>query len=234
MIIKLLGLPCNFIIMNSHTEENYLKAIYYLDEQDKNEKVTVQAIAERMNIKPSSVSEMLKKLTEKKLMNHEKYYGINLTDKGKKTAVGIIRKHRLWEVFLVDKLGFKWNEVHDIAEQLEHINSDELTEKLDKFLGHPKTDPHGDPIPDMQGKFQPQKSVMLSQLHKGKTGIVIGVLNHSTPFLQYLDKIEAGIGKSITVEDIIIFDKSMQISINNKPCINISNEIAKNILVKEE
>ena len=220
--------------MNSHTEENYLKAIYYLHEQDKNEKVTVQAIAERMNIKPSSVSEMLKKLAEKKLMNHEKYYGINLTDKGKKTAVGIIRKHRLWEVFLVDKLGFKWNEVHDIAEQLEHINSDELTEKLDKFLGHPKTDPHGDPIPDVQGKFQPQKSVMLSQLQKGKTGIVIGVLNHTTPFLQYLDRIEAGIGKPITVEDIVIFDKSMQVSINNKPIINISHEVAKNILVKEE
>lgn len=216
--------------MNSYTEENYLKAIYKLLEQD-NLKVTTNSIAERMNVKASSVTDMLKKLADKKLINYEKYQGVTLTEKGRKTAVGVIRKHRLWEVFLVEKLNFKWNEVHDIAEQLEHIGANQLTERLDKFLGHPKVDPHGDPIPDINGTIQSQDSKLLSQLKKGNTGLVTGVVDHSASFLQYLDKIGIGIGTIIKIEDITDYDKSLKAAIDRKKGIYISHEVAKNILI---
>src|SRR5688500_18567354 len=160
--------------MNSFTEENYLKAIFKLLEGD-DEAVTTNAIAEKMNTRAASVTDMLKKLSEKKLINYKKYQGVTLTSSGKKIALNIIRKHRLWEVFLVEKLNFKWDEVHDIAEQLEHINSDTLIERIDKFLNYPKFDPHGDPIPDINGKFQSNKSVLVSELKLNSVGIMTGV-----------------------------------------------------------
>lgn len=180
--------------MNSFTEENYLKAIFKLLEKG-GKTVSTTAIADRMNTKAATVTDMLKRLAEKKLINYQKYQGVTLTDKGKAIAVSIIRKHRLWEVFLVEKLHFKWDEVHDIAEQMEHINSDELVNRLDGFLNHPKFDPHGDPIPDAKGVFNRKKSLLLAEIAVGETCVMTGVVDHSTSFLQYLDKVGLSIGK---------------------------------------
>jgi DtxR family Mn-dependent transcriptional regulator len=215
--------------MNSFTEENYLKAIYKLLENET--VVTTNAIAEKMNTKAASVTDMLKKLSDKKLINYQKYQGVSLTAKGEKVALMIIRKHRLWEMFLVEKLSFKWDEVHDVAEQLEHIDSDKLIAQIDKFLNFPKFDPHGDPIPDANGKFQLQKSVPLSNLKLSEHCIMTGVVDHSSAFLQYLDKSGIVLGNDIKIKEVIAFDKSLQITVNKKNTLFISNEVAKNILV---
>ncbi len=215
--------------MNSFTEENYLKAIYKLLENET--VVTTNAIAEKMNTKAASVTDMLKKLSDKKLINYQKYQGVSLTAKGEKVALMIIRKHRLWEMFLVEKLSFKWDEVHDVAEQLEHIDSDKLIAQIDKFLNYLKFDPHGDPIPDANGKFQLQKSVPLSNLKLNEHCIMTGVVDHSSAFLQYLDKSGIVLGNDIKVKEVIAFDKSLQIAVNKKNTLFISNEVAKNILV---
>lgn len=216
--------------MNSLSEENYLKAIYKLTELE-GEAVSTNSIAEKVSTKAASVTEMLKKLADKKLINYRKYQGVTLTPQGKKVALTIIRKHRLWEVFLVEKLSFKWDQVHDIAEQLEHINSDELVERLDKFLGYPKFDPHGDPIPDAHGKFHMQKSQLLAQMSKGSTGVMTGVVDHAPAFLQYLDKAGLALGNEIKIKDVVEYDKSLQITINKRNTVYISHEVAKNILV---
>ncbi len=217
--------------MNSYTEENYLKAIYKLVEQD-GEAVSTNAIAEKMNTKAASVTDMLKKLSDKKFINYQKYQGVTLTAKGEKTALIIIRKHRLWEMFLVEKLNFKWDEVHDVAEQLEHINSDKLIEQIDKFLNFPKTDPHGDPIPDANGKLLTPKSKPLSAFNVSDNCLMMGVVDHSPSFLQYLDKMNITLGNEIKIKDIVEFDKSLQIIVNKKQTFFISNDVAKNILVK--
>lgn len=216
--------------MNSYTEENYLKAIYKLLELS-NGAVSTNAIAEKMNTKAASVTDMLKKLSDKKLINYQKYQGVTLTSKGEKIALMIIRKHRLWEMFLVEKLNFKWDEVHDVAEQLEHINSDKLIEQIDKFLDYPKADPHGDPIPDAQGKLQVQKSKPLSSFVVGESCVMTGVVDHSSSFLQYLDKTNISLGNEIKIKDIVSFDRSLQIVVNKKNTFFISNDVAKNILV---
>jgi DtxR family Mn-dependent transcriptional regulator len=216
--------------MNSFTEENYLKAIYKLMESD-GLSVSTNAIAEKMNTKAATVTDMLKKLSVKKLVNYTKYKGVSLTSPGKKIAVSIIRKHRLWEFFLVEKLDFKWNEVHDIAEQLEHVNSSELVERLDKFLGHPKNDPHGDPIPDIHGHFASSHSCLLEA---GKTGIkyhMTGVVDHDSKFLQYLDSLGFALGCEIRIENIAEYDKSLNIILNKRKSVYISNEVARNILI---
>jgi DtxR family Mn-dependent transcriptional regulator len=215
--------------MNSFTEENYLKAIYKLLENET--VVTTNAIAEKMSTKAASVTDMLKKLSDKKMINYQKYQGVSLTNKGEKVALMIIRKHRLWEMFLVEKLSFKWDEVHDVAEQLEHIDSDKLIAQIDKFLNYPKFDPHGDPIPDVNGKFQIQKSVLLSTLKLNEQGVMTGVVDHSSAFLQYLDKCGIVLGNDIKIKEVIAFDKSLQITVNKKNTLFISNEVAKNILV---
>lgn len=217
--------------MLSFTEENYLKAIYSLLEQE-GDVVTTNAIAKKIFTKAASVTDMLKKLSEKKLINYQKYQGVTLSSKGKKVALNIIRKHRLWEMFLVEKLEFKWDEVHDVAEQLEHINSDKLIEQIDKFLCYPKVDPHGDPIPDAKGKTNIPKSNLLSTFRKNDICIMTGVVDHSANFLQYLDKTGIALGNEIKIKDIIEFDNSLQISLNKSNSIFISNEVAKNILVK--
>ncbi len=216
--------------MNSFTEENYLKAIYKLLEQE-GEAVTTNAIAERMNTKAASVTDMLKKLSEKKLINYRKYQGVTLSAKGELVALTIIRKHRLWEMFLVEKLDFKWDEVHDVAEQLEHINSDKLIAQIDKFLNFPKVDPHGDPIPDANGKLNIQKSTLLSTFQKNGHCIMTGVVDHTPSFLQFLDKTGLALGNEIRIKEINEFDRSLQITINKKSSVFISNDVAKNILV---
>lgn len=216
--------------MHSFAEENYLKAIYKLIEKH-NDAISTNSIAEKINIKAASVTDMLKKLSDKKLINYQKYQGVTLTSKGEKVALNIIRKHRLWEMFLVEKLDFKWDEVHDVAEQLEHINSEKLTEQIDKFLNYPKIDPHGDPIPDSNGKLQIQKSQLLSKFKKSDSCIVTGVVDHSSSFLKYLDKFEMKLGNEIKIKEINEFDRSFQIIVNKKKLLFISNEVAKNILV---
>lgn len=219
--------------MNSFTEENYLKAIFKLLEKG-GKTVSTTSIAERMNTKAATVTDMIKRLAGKKLINYQKYQGVSLTEKGKIIAVSIIRKHRLWEVFLVEKLNFKWDEVHDIAEQLEHINSDELINRIDSFLNYPKIDPHGDPIPDAKGVFNRKKAFLLSEIDVGQRCVMTGVVDHSANFLQYLDRVGLSIGKEIKLVEIISFDKSIQIQINGKESVSLSYEVAKNLLVNNK
>jgi len=217
---------------NSSTEENYLKAIYKLSEQNQDD-ITTKSIADKLVTSPASVTDMLKKLSEKNLINYQKYQGVSLTENGEKIAINIIRKHRLWEVFLVNKLGFKWDKVHSIAEELEHINSEELIERLDNFLDNPLFDPHGDPIPNQYGKFSNISSFPLSDVHSERLVTMTGVIDHSSPFLQYLDKTGISLGCVISIKDTTEFDRSLTVVINNDKQVFISNEVAKNILVCE-
>lgn len=214
----------------THSEENYLKAIWKLLGNSA-KTVSTNDIAASVKTKAASVTDMLKKLSDKKLISYQPYKGVTLTAKGKRVAIEVVRKHRLWEVFLVEQLDFKWDEVHDIAEQLEHIQSEALTEKLDKFLGFPRVDPHGDPIPDKTGKFSDQQQIPLSKLEKGKKGVMTGVADHSSLFLQFLDKKEIHLGDTIECLDIIEYDQSMLITVNRKKNIQVSNDVAKNILL---
>ncbi|HEY9083003.1 MAG: iron-dependent repressor [Flavobacteriales bacterium BRH_c54] len=217
--------------MNSFTEENYLKAIYKLSLNGV-QGVSTNAIADKLATKPSSVTDMIKKLADKKLVSYQKYQGVNLTKKGSDVAVSIIRNHRLWEVFLVEKLNFKWDEVHDLAEELEHINTHKLTERLDEFLGFPKFDPHGDPIPDKDGNIIQHKDVTLSDLIRGEKAVVVGVKEHSKSYLNYLEQLQLVLGVEVEVKDIVEFDATMQILVNNKQVI-ISNQASKNLIVKK-
>lgn len=212
------------------SEENYLKSIYHLTTSLDSE-VSTNAIAEMMETKASSVTDMLKKLAEKDLVNYKKYQGVSLTEKGKLTAKMIVRKHRLWEVFLVEKLDFSWDEVHDIAEQLEHIKSEKLINKLDDFLGNPTEDPHGDPIPDAQGRIINTEKQLLSELFENQNGICVGVKDTSSEFLKYLDKQEISLGSTIEIIGKESFDLSLKIRLNGQE-LTISNKIASNIFVK--
>jgi DtxR family Mn-dependent transcriptional regulator len=217
--------------MNTYTEENYLKAIFKYSNRSK-EGVSTNVIADELNTKASSVTDMIKKLSDKKLVLHKKYKGVTLTQEGRKIAVSVIRKHRLWEVFLVEKLDFKWDEVHDIAEQLEHIHSEELVERLDTFLDYPKYDPHGDPIPDKDGNVNHHKDITLSDLKSNEKGIIVGVKEHSASYLKYLESIGLILGAEIKVIEVIEFDHSMNISINKKDTI-ISHQASKNLIIKK-
>jgi DtxR family Mn-dependent transcriptional regulator len=217
--------------MYSFTEENYLKAIYKLSERDA-EKITTNAISEMLETKAASVTDMIKKLSDKKLLKYEKYKGVTLTEKGRQIAVETVRKHRLWEVFLCEKLKFGWEEVHDIAEQLEHIHSELLTDKLDEFLGHPTHDPHGDPIPGKNGEIQKSNFVLLSTLGNRQRSVMSGVADHSVAFLKHLDKTGLVLGKQLQIDDVNEYDGSVSISINGAPSFYISRDVAKNVLVK--
>ena len=181
------------------SEENYLKAIYHLSKHG-SVSVSTNAIAKKINTKASSVTDMLKKLSEKELVNYIKYQGVSLTESGKRTAANVIRKHRLWEVFLEDKLNFSWDEVHDIAEELEHIKSEKLIDKLDNFLGNPTHDPHGDPIPDKEGNIQKYQKIVLSQVNESVECVCVGVKDSSSQFLKYLDKNEIALGTLIHIK----------------------------------
>nr|WP_315253496.1 metal-dependent transcriptional regulator [uncultured Flavobacterium sp.] len=212
------------------SEENYLKSIYHLTTSIDSE-VSTNAIAEMMETKASSVTDMLKKLADKDLVNYKKYQGVSLTDAGKLSAKMIVRKHRLWEVFLVEKLDFSWDEVHDIAEQLEHIKSEKLINKLDDFLGNPTEDPHGDPIPDAQGRIIAIEKQLLSELLTNQSGICVGVKDNSSEFLKYLDKQQIGLGTKIEILVKETFDLSLKIKVNETE-FTISNKIASNLFVK--
>ena len=218
------------VFMFSLSEENYLKAIFHLETAYKSG-VSTNALAEEMQTKASSVTDMVKRLSDKDLVNYRKYQGVKLSEAGKTAAIEVIRKHRLWEVFLVDKLGFNWDEVHEVAEQLEHIKSEKLTNELDKFLEYPKRDPHGDPIPDAQGNFTVANQALLSELKKGDTGICVGVKDSSAEFLQYLDKNKISLGKKIQVIEKEDFDQSMLIKINENE-LRISSQISGNLYIK--
>lgn len=212
------------------SEENYLKAIYHLT-TGVDEEVSTNAIAEMIETKASSVTDMLKKLATKDLVKYQKYQGVSLTEKGKLSAKMIVRKHRLWEVFLVEKLDFSWDEVHDIAEQLEHIKSEKLINKLDDFLGNPTEDPHGDPIPDRDGKMLKVEKQLLSELLQNQTGICVGVKDSSAEFLKYLDKQAIALGSKIEFVSKEAFDLSIKIKVDNRE-LTISNKIASNLFVK--
>lgn len=214
----------------SLTEENYLKAIYHLSQAGELE-VSTNAIAEVMETKPASVSDMLRKLSAKKVVAYERYKGVNILPDGEDIALQVIRKHRLWEVFLVEKLAFSWDEVHEVAEQLEHIQSTTLIARLDKFLGYPTMDPHGDPIPDEQGNFKVIPQFPLAELIAGDQGMVVKVPDSNPSLLQHLDKIQMKLGSRITVLDKVEFDNSVLISIDNQNEIYLSGEIAKNIML---
>lgn len=218
--------------MTSFTEENYLKIIYLLCERNSGNEVSTNDLAEQTQTKAASVSDMLRKLAEKNLINYRKYQGVTLTKEGQRIALSIIRKHRLWEVFLVNKLGYGWDEIHDIAEQLEHIESEDLTNRLDNFLGNPKYDPHGDPIPNSQGLMPSTSSQRLSEATINKEVVMMGVAVHSTSFLQHLDKLQIKLGSTIKVVEINDFDKSLTILLNKQSTLFITYEVAKNILVK--
>ncbi|MEJ6698586.1 MAG: metal-dependent transcriptional regulator, partial [Flavobacteriaceae bacterium] len=212
--------------MLTFSEENHLKSIFHLSSESESG-VSTNSIADNLNTKASSVTEMLKKLNDKLLIVYKKYHGAQLTEKGRKTALNIIRKHRLWEVFLVDKLNFKWDEVHDIAEQLEHIQSEKLTNELDKFLNFPTKDPHGDPIPNPAGfiKFTPK--LKLSDLNIGETGKFVGVKDSSSTFLKYLDKRQISLGSNIKVLHQEEFDQSLHVGLDESN-LTISIKTASN------
>ncbi|MFT5750556.1 MAG: DtxR family Mn-dependent transcriptional regulator [Flavobacteriales bacterium] len=216
--------------MYTLAEENYLKAIYHL-QQEISGGVPTNAIAEKLQTKPSSATDMVQKLADKELVSYVRYKGTSLSKAGKKVAIGIVRKHRLWEVFLVEKLNFHWDEVHDIAEQLEHIKSDVLIDKLDQFLDHPDYDPHGDPIPDKNGNIKSADKRLLSELSKKDQGILVGVRETSTEFLQFLDKRNIAIGTSITVLGKEFFDGSMVIQVKREQFF-ISKKIAENLYIQ--
>lgn len=215
--------------MHSVSEENYIKAIYHL--QDGDALVSTNDIAGRMNTKASSVTDMLKKLADKQLAEYVPYKGTKLTSAGIDCAMQIIRKHRLWEVFLVEKLNFNWDEVHEVAEQLEHIQSRKLINQLDELLDYPKYDPHGDPIPDAHGNYEPPKHTQLSQLNPSDAGVLAGVLDTSTRFLQYLDKHKIELGTQITILEKEEFDGSFLIQTNQKT-LPISKTIADQLYLK--
>lgn len=215
----------------TQSEENYLKAIFTLS-QDTEGAISTNDLAEKMLTKASSVTDMLKKLCEKELLEYQKYQGCALTNEGKSHALAIIRKHRLWETFLVDKLSFGWDEVHEIAEQLEHIQSTELTDRLDEFLGFPKVDPHGEPIPGKDGRIESVSNrILLSESVIGMRAIIMGVEDDQTEFLQYLNKIGLHLGTQIDILDKLNFDGSIIVMINDKQ-VQFSITIAKQISIK--
>jgi DtxR family Mn-dependent transcriptional regulator len=212
------------------SEENYLKAIYHLESDSKNG-ISTNAIAKSLETKASSVTDMVKKLSEKEVVLYVKYQGVTLTAFGKKTAANIVRKHRLWEVFLVEKLNFSWDEVHEVAEQLEHIKSTKLINQLDALLGFPTHDPHGDPIPDKEGNLKTIEKSLLATLSKNESGICIGVDDSSSEFLRFLDKKGITLGKKITILDKEDFDDSLSIEIDGEK-LSISKKIANNLYIK--
>lgn len=216
--------------MLSLTEENYLKAIYHLS-HDGTKGVSTSEIADAMQTRAASVTDMIKRLSSKGLISYEKYHGVAITRQGKTDALNVIRKHRLWETFLVNKLGFDWSDVHEVAEQLEHIQSPLLIEKLDHFLGHPSHDPHGHPIPDRNGKIAAVRNQPLSLIEKGQECKVCSVRDSSSSFLHYLDKVGIHIGSVLLVQKKETFDGSLEVVVDGKKTTSLSREASENILI---
>ena len=215
----------------SISEENYLKAIYHLQEADGT--VSTNDLAEKLNTKAASVTDMMKKLSNKGVLNYTPYYGFTLTGDGKKIALYIVRRHRLWEFFLSQKLGFSWEEVHQFAEELEHVSSKKLIDRLDEFLGFPTYDPHGDPIPDSKGKIVLRDKLALWELPKNKSAEVCQVTNQSAEMLELLGHKNIGIGTKLEVRKHFPFDQSMELKIKSK-IVSISEQLAKHIFVTYE
>jgi len=211
-------------------EENYIKNIYHLQQQ--NGFVTTNELAAALKAKPASVTDMLKKLKVKKIINYEPYKEFQLSSQGKKVALSIIRKHRLWEYFLVEKLQFGWDQVHEVAEELEHISSKLLVEKLDAFLDHPRFDPHGDPIPDSNGKMSAQQQINLLLLEHHVSAEVTSVGNQSTELLEVLKHKNIHIGTILEIKKKFSFDNSLELKIKNQPAITISEQLARSLFVK--
>lgn len=214
----------------SNSEENYIKAVYHLQQNSAN--VTTNELAAELKTKPASVTDMLKKLKAKKLINYEKYKGFRLSANGNKLALSIVRKHRLWEFFLVEKLQFGWDEVHEVAEELEHITSKKLIDKLDDFLGNPQYDPHGDPIPNKDGIIKLRKQIKLTDLEINKVGIVSSVGNQSSELLELLKHKNIVIGSKVEIKKKFSFDQSIEIKVQNQPVITISKELSDSLFVK--
>lgn len=214
----------------SYAEENYLKAILKLSGSPDGT-VSTNAIAAQLDTSAASVTDMLKKLSDKELITYQRYKGASLTDDGQRIATTLVRKHRLWEVFLVQSLGMTWDEVHEIAEELEHIQSDRLIDRLDHFLGHPKFDPHGDPIPNAQGKYTLRAQVPLSELKPGQEGVVIGVREDETSFLKHLNEKGLTVGKSIKVITNDDYDNTLSLQVEGHE-LNLSGKVARNIMIK--
>ncbi|WP_179317280.1 metal-dependent transcriptional regulator [Winogradskyella undariae] len=213
------------------TEENYIKAIYHLSSNGE-KTVNTNAIAEVLQTKASSVTDMIKKLSEKNYADYKKYQGVTLTERGRLVAVNIIRKHRLWEVFLVEKLNFSWDEVHEVAEDLEHIKSDKLVDELDAFLEFPIYDPHGDPIPDKNGNFKAVEKIVLAKAEVGVTYKCVGVDDTSSKFLKYLDSNHIGLGTIMKIRHKEPFDNSIKLALENSEIV-VSQSVAKNLYLKK-
>ncbi len=217
----------------SQSEENYLKSIFHLSLTNEKAQVSTNDIADDLNTKASSVTEMIKKLSDKKLLSYQKYKGSRLTKLGNDYAVKVIRKHRLWETFLVEKLKFSWDEVHEIAEQLEHIKSEQLTNRLSHFLNHPEFDPHGDPIPNEHGEFPEMVPLKkLKDLEPGESGLVHNIGSDDKDFLKYLTQHHIQMGSKILCKAKFEFDDSMTVIIDEKNEVNLSKKVNKNIFVK--
>ncbi len=216
----------------THSAENYLKTIFHLSQANP-DGVSTNAIAAMLDTKASSVTDMVKKLAERDLILYQKYQGVVLTETGRMAAKMIVRKHRLWEVFLVETLDFSWDEVHEIAEELEHIKSEKLIEKLSAFLNHPTLDPHGDPIPNSKGEIPKVEKKLLSEIEVGQNTVCVGVKDTSTSFLKYLDKNGISLGQELKVISREEFDGSMLLLVTNQE-ITISNKIANNLFVKKK
>lgn len=215
----------------SAVEENYLKYIYQLGETQ-NGIVKTNDLAYKLEHSAASVTDMLKRLSDKKLVSYKKYYGVSLTKIGQQIAIQVMRKHRLWETFLAKNLKFTWDKIHEIAEQLEHIQSDELVDKMDEYLGYPKFDPHGDPIPDKQGNILVPNVICLTDAKLKKLYILQNVNDDSASFLKYLNKIQLQLNDKIKIIEKEEFDETMQIIVNDKRQITISNDAAQNMFVK--
>lgn len=218
--------------MITHTEENYLKAIYKISEKDK-KAVSTNAISGKIKTSAASVTDMIKRLSTKGLVNYEKYKGVTLTDIGNKHATNLIRKHRLWEVFLVEKLKFDWQEVHDIAEEMEHIQSPELVNRLDDYLSNPKFDPHGDPIPNAEGRYTLRNQIALSDFSVGEAGTLIGVKVHDRPFLEHLNSLNIKLGSEISLTEKNIYDGAVTILLDSKDQKMLSNKVCINLLLRK-
>jgi DtxR family Mn-dependent transcriptional regulator len=216
----------------SASKENYLKAIFHL--QQEQGLVTTNVLAAALRTRAASVTDMLKKLKEQKLLIYERYKGFKLNTEGRKAAVQVIRKHRLWEYFLVKKLQFGWEEVHEIAEELEHISSRALIDRLDAFLGYPETDPHGDPIPDSQGRLQVRQQVALADLPLNKMVQVSGIASQTTEMLEVLQHNHIRLGTRLEIRKKFPFDDSLEVKVRNRPPVTLSARVAKNVLVTDD
>lgn len=216
----------------THSEENYIKEIFHLSGKE-HQKVSTNALASRLSTKASSITDMLQRLSDKNLVEYVKYKGCALTPEGQSIALQIIRKHRLWETFLVNKLGFGWEEVHDVAEQLEHIESLKLINSLDDFLNNPKFDPHGDPIPDRYGNITYRKSkIRLIDSAINSRVEIVSVNEDSLALLKFLDRQNLILGQQLDVLEKFPFDDSLEVKMSDGTRINLSKKVTENIGVK--